>query len=153
MMPTQVQPKRKWTKWRIFRWAFSLVLLAFLGWLGICFAIRESAVAKEEKQLAEAIAETEQHDPRWRWEHLEEDRETIPDEQNSALVLERMMQRRMGLKLDATRFDDARLLDNVESNRFPDLQDRAHLFEILGAEHESVALARSCQGKTRSLRT
>lgn len=74
--------RRPWWQRIILGLLISFVVFAIGRWISW-----EYTYAQGEKELAEAIAETDRLDPRWRWEQIEEDREKVPDEENSILVV------------------------------------------------------------------
>jgi hypothetical protein len=142
-MTPDAKPKKRWTKWRIFRWTLSLLILAFLGWVGFLLIVRQFTLEKNKKLLAEAISETERNDPRWRWEEIDADREPIPDERNSALILTEIRESlpkvvSYGDRLEAKRSDGELLLDQVEPNRLPDAEDRILLNRVLDQERTAL---------------
>jgi hypothetical protein len=63
-----------------------LSILALIG-LGLVWFKFERIAAEGKKQLAAAIAETDALDPRWRWEEIQEGLPTIPDDENSMLII------------------------------------------------------------------
>jgi hypothetical protein len=75
-------PSRRYRAWRLFRF---LLLVAIVG---LCFLVGKYIYGSitASKELAEAIAETDQVDPGWRIEELEAKRQSVPDGQNAAMV-------------------------------------------------------------------
>jgi hypothetical protein len=69
------QPRRRWR-----RWLLSLPLLL----IAAAFAYYFFASYAADRQLAEAIAETDRLDPDWRLEQIEEKRTTFTPEENAA---------------------------------------------------------------------
>jgi hypothetical protein len=70
------------------RWRKRLLLLALIGLpLGLLGASFYFLVYWEDIQLQEALAETDELDPRWRLRDLEANRAVLPEEQNSAVIL------------------------------------------------------------------
>lgn len=87
--PTQDQPKskparppRKWLR-RIVLGLFLLIFLVLIAGLGV----RQYFLRTAEKRLEEAMAEADRLDPGWRWEDILAQREVIPDDKNSALLV------------------------------------------------------------------
>lgn len=76
------KPRRSWWK----RILIGLVMLTIISALSR-WIMYEIEKAQGEEELAAAIAETEALDPRWRWEQIEKDRETVPDNMNSVIVV------------------------------------------------------------------
>jgi hypothetical protein len=75
---------------RWFRWSIRIVLvLAILICVaaGLLWFYFDRTAAEGRKKLAEAIAETDALDPRWKWEQIQEDLPAIPDSENSMRVI------------------------------------------------------------------
>src|SRR5262245_30827069 len=66
------------------------VLLGLLLLLCSLTAFAWSVLKREEqrgqRQLAAVLRETDEKDPRWRWQQIQEDLEPIPDDENSMRV-------------------------------------------------------------------
>jgi hypothetical protein len=76
--------RRRWVR-RILLGALALLISTAIG----RFAWWHYTYAQGQKERAAALTETEASDPRWRWEQIEEDREKVPDAENSVLVLKK----------------------------------------------------------------
>jgi hypothetical protein len=90
-MSSLPSPKKK--RRRLWRWLGRAALIV----LGLCVAGAaalwlwlEWEARQGRAQLAAVLAETDESDPRWRWEQIEEDFAAIPDAENSALVIKRL---------------------------------------------------------------
>src|SRR5437870_3674638 len=76
--PAANLPRPKWMKW------------LFIGGLivaGLALAAVNFILSSMDKELQEAIADTDRLDPGWRMPELELKRPVIPDEENSTLVI------------------------------------------------------------------
>jgi hypothetical protein len=78
----RLRPFRRWVR----RITLSLLCLLIVFVVSAWVYLRWSA-ALGKAELAEALAETEALDPRWRWEQIEEDWPTVADQENAAIVL------------------------------------------------------------------
>jgi hypothetical protein len=77
--PELHSPPRR--RWRWFVLVGGLLLLPLGGLVVLYLELRNSS----ERELREAIADTDRRDPGWRLEDLDEQRQAIPDERNGAL--------------------------------------------------------------------
>jgi hypothetical protein len=80
--PVQL-PRPRSRRWR---WPIIGLLAGFIV-IGIIIGSQLWARRSAQIELDTIIAELDESDPRWRLEHIEADREQIPDDQNSALIL------------------------------------------------------------------
>src|SRR5262245_33231925 len=80
--PPAPRRRRRW----IVRALIGIVL--FLGvWTCAAWVNNKRITAKGRELLAEAIVETDELDPRWRWDEIEADLRQIPDAENSMRVI------------------------------------------------------------------
>jgi hypothetical protein len=125
--------RRRWWQRIILSLLISFVVFVIGRWIAW-----EYTYAQGEKELADAIVETEKVDPRWRWEQIEADREQVPDEENSNLVV---------MKIDALRNKwnpgfqrmpngEKRIPEVVDNHRLDD-DDLAELTKEL-KEHDAI---------------
>src|SRR5262245_12832860 len=78
--PPPIQPGRRRSSWRLFCFGG----LALLLLVGIVVATYFYVHISGNRKVAEAIAEVERVDPRWKLDDIEADRVVVPDEVNSA---------------------------------------------------------------------
>lgn len=95
-----------------------------------------------ERELAEALAETERLDPRWRFEDILADRKPIADEDNPAIVVGKVTALLRQGKFDAHEKNWERLDDLPSARRLNDPQI-AVLREALTKHAEAVELGRT----------
>lgn len=101
----QEKPKRRrWWKWtrRILIGIFSLMFIAIAAVL----IFREVRKSQGEKELAAVINDLDRTDPRWRLEHIEEDRPDVPAAENSIQVLHEVYESLVGWNLRDLKIPD-----------------------------------------------
>src|SRR5688572_7344149 len=81
--------KRTWRTW-LLRAALLLVALAAVGALGLWWRITSDR-SEGRAALAAIEAELDASDPGWRWEEIDASKRKIPEEKNSALAVQRLM--------------------------------------------------------------
>jgi hypothetical protein len=103
---------------------------------------RTAAVGK--KELAAAIAETDQLDPRWHWEEIEADRPAVPDAENSMRVIQELADSLNGWDATTLRLPDGEDFWSDEpapANRQLDEERLVCLRKVLKTGERSLALA------------
>jgi hypothetical protein len=144
------------------RWAIRIVggvLLSFAIFVLGRWIWWEYTRAQGEKELAAAITETGALDSRWRWEQIEEDREQVPDEENSILVMKRyyeaLPRNRPNEPWNSWSADSLKmpngekLLPEASDNRRLDDDRLSKLMEELNKNETSLEIARSLKGYPR----
>jgi hypothetical protein len=106
--------------------------LALLGW----WWRMETLARQGREDLAAALAETHALDPRWRWEHIEEDRPALPDQRNSVAVILQVAQL-------CQKGEPADLFHGEPANRLRDEVFLARLQEFLLTQEQATAVAAS----------
>jgi hypothetical protein len=106
--------------------------LALLGW----WWRMETLARQGREELAAALAETDALDPRWRWEHIEEDRPPLPDQRNSVDVILQVAQL-------CQQGEPADLFHDEPANRLRDEVFLARLQEFLLTQEQATARAAS----------
>lgn len=144
MTATDKPKRKKWTAWRILRWTLGIwLIVVIVGLTGD----RHLTFDRNQRLLAEAIAETDRLDPRWRWEEMDADRAPLRDEDNSAVILRQIYdylpdgKNPNGKELDAKRADGTSLLEDVPANQLPGEEDRRLLAQVLADHQEPLHLA------------
>jgi hypothetical protein len=118
-----------------------LVLLGLARW-GWWYLERTASEGREE--LAAAIAETDQLDPRWRWEQIDADRPAVPDADNSMRVIGELADSLGGWDPASLKLPDGEDLWSDEpapANRPLDVERLAFIRRILTERECSLALA------------
>src|SRR5713226_3595555 len=132
-------------KWRRrLRWALwaalGFVVLIAIG-AGLLWYSQERTAAEGKKLLAEAIAETDALDPRWRWEQIQEDLPPIPDNENSMRVITQVADSLQGNDPLPLIFPDGEhVLDDYPSNRQLDQERLKLVQDILNKQQLSLEL-------------
>jgi hypothetical protein len=105
----------------------------------------EASAAQGRRDLEVALAETDALDPRWRWEHLEEDRPDVPAERNSIPVVLKIDGLLAGLNhaRDGLFPRGKNFPGDLPPNRLLDDASLAHLARILAPREPAIPLARS----------
>jgi hypothetical protein len=132
--------KRKWVR-RIVRGGIVLIVVIVLGALATRYTIRYQG----QQRLAEQIAHLDTTDPRWRWEDNEADRETIPDAENSVLVLvPKFEAARAGRDVEPKRPNGENIVtrDVENPNRLLTPEDSRLIAKSLDENKEVVLIAR-----------
>ncbi len=123
------------------RWPIVLVCLLALLAVPAAFYLYQSWATASE--LAAAIAEAEQHDPRWRFEQIVEDMPAVADADNPALVCARVD----ALTRPAGGFDvgqkNYHLFDELPPERQLNMPQAAVVRAALDKHPEAVKLART----------
>lgn len=112
--------------------AVGLYLVVHTGWL---IAEREWRRAAGEREYAEAVAATEEHDPDWRWEVIARTRQRPPADRNGAAVIPQVkagIPRNWGRKLQGDEWEP--VLNRPANLRHPD--------EVLAEARRELAAAR-----------
>jgi hypothetical protein len=125
-------PQRPRGRWRWLVLA-GVLLVPPLGFAGLY--LYESA--NDEREVAEAVAETDRRDPGWRFEDLERQRRTPPDHQNAALqviAVKALMPR----SWPTPAADGTVPLDDLGADLEPQLQFNDEQLRELRAELERV---------------
>jgi hypothetical protein len=124
------------------RFLLGLVVLGLLGagavWLRLVW---EQSQGREE--LAQVIAETDENDPRWRWEEIQEGIASVPDAENSLLVVKKVFDSFGAWKPGELKLQDGQPVygGDYPYNRRFDEQRLAVLRKELGEHEQTVALA------------
>ncbi len=117
--------------------------------MALVFACRVYMLPAAEKALAEEIAGLDNSDPRWRWDEIQEDRQTLADENNSALCVLRAR----ALLSDTPRLDEdtATSIANLQGNETlfaaPENSLRSYLRTTAPAVKEARRLANLPNGR------
>src|SRR4051812_9182176 len=90
---------RTWRTW-LFRSAMVLVTLIATGVVALWWRL-SSEYAEGKGMLTAIVAELDETDPGWRWEEIEASRAPIPDAENSALAVKRVVDSLGGWKVSA----------------------------------------------------
>ena len=151
MIPEGSNEKKRgrWRRW-LGRTALGLLGLLVAGlvstWLRLIWEASQG-----RKELAAVIAETDESDPRWRWDDIEADRQPVPDAENSMLVI-----RKVEAGLGKWAPTELKLLDGrpIIGNDHPAnrrLGDPwlAGLHNELGKREQTVALAATLKDYSR----
>jgi hypothetical protein len=121
------------------RWLFrvgGLILFFVVGH----FVHREWQFWSNGKYLNEVLAETDRLDPGWRWEEIEAKRQSIPDEENAALIVQKVKSH-LGKQWEY--FDQ--LLEKTEYRDLPNEEllesSVKSLLDLMLDEHREAVLA------------
>jgi hypothetical protein len=107
------------------------------------WAGRQRAAAAGREELAAAIAETDQLDPRWRWEQIEEDRPVVPDAENSIRVLRQLRGVTDWPRPDRRSPAVREVLEDWPANRRLDGERLARMRDLLKTRERGLAQAAS----------
>jgi hypothetical protein len=136
--PASAAPQSRLEIWvrRYLLGFFVAVVLVLLGWWW-----RAQTLARQaDEELAVAVAETDALDPRWRWEHIEEDRQPLPDKRNSVDVILQIAKLR-NKQQDGDLYCDE--LPVRPANRLLEATTVARIQEALATQAQAIALAAS----------
>jgi hypothetical protein len=122
-----IEMTRRWT-WRIGGGILAVFVSASIP-VGIQYLHRYQA----QKELNEAIASADAADPRWRWREIETDRKSVPDKENSALIL-------VAAHALLPKKWDGRITDELEKYP-PHVEFPQKLADQLGAELKAASAA------------
>src|SRR5947209_11609836 len=135
-------PRRRWLKRTLFS-ALVLVILPAVAFLGV----REYYFSANERELAEAVAETDGLDPAWRWDDLQAARAPLPERDNALSQL-REVSRLLGGRVPSVPHGGgtgpawADVMGSVPPNRLLTAADREALGRWLVANDAAVRAAR-----------
>jgi hypothetical protein len=140
---------RRWLRWLV-RVALGLLVLLALAVVSVWVRLAREA-SQGRKELAAVIAEIDEKDPRWRWEEIEEDRQPIPDAENSMLVVKKVRDSFGAWKPTELKLPDGQPVYRADhpSNRRLDEQRLAVLRAELGQHEQTVALAATLKDRPR----
>ncbi len=131
-MTTAVAPppvKRRWKR-RLLIVGVSLLLVAAAAYAWIVVSARWS--------LAAVIAELDANDPHWRLDEIEARRETVPDAENSALLIIALAKKSRGISITAAPYDKI-FPESLPPTARLNAQQTQHLearFKLLGKVRE-----------------
>jgi hypothetical protein len=114
--------------------------------------IRNKAQEQGRERLRVAVADTDAVDPQWRLEDLDAARGTLPDDENSALLVPRYKAALASPNLMAMRPDKTEVLGDIISNRRLDAEGIAAVDQALTGNDAALAVARSFRNYPRGLR-
>jgi hypothetical protein len=151
-MTSSLSIKKKPRRWR--RWLLAIALGLFGLVVSGCASVWWRLVWEQSQgreELAAVIAETDEKDPRWRWEAIEEDRAPISDAENSMLVMKKLTDSFGKWQPTELKLPDGQPVYNSDypSNRRLDEQHLMLIRKELGKREQSVALAVSLQNYPR----
>src|SRR5262245_52731242 len=131
---------------RWFWWTLVILLLLAAG-PAYYFIARAREFARNEKLLAEAIADTDRLDPKWRWDDVMAAREPVPEEKNAARPIRKVKALLGEARLDTLRDSDGIAYGNIfwdfAPNQMLREMDRPILDKVLAPHGEAVEVARS----------
>jgi hypothetical protein len=119
-----------------------LLVLCGLGGWGWWYLERTAAEGREE--LAAVIAETDQLDPRWRWEQIDADRPAVADAENSMRVIRELADSLGGWDPASLKLPDGEDLwsdEPAQANRQLDDERLALIRKTLKEKKRSLQLA------------
>ncbi len=128
----------RWVSWT----ALSLLILIGTG-AGLLWYSLERTAAEGKKLLAEAIAETDGLDPRWRWEQIEEDLAPIPNAENSMRVIDQMVNSLESRSAPEFPDEGQEILEDWPENRQLDEEKVASLRNFVNKREKSLKLGSS----------
>jgi hypothetical protein len=120
----------------------------------VAFAIyhRYATFAAGEERLAGVVADLDASDPRWRYADVELARGSLPDDENSALLVPKFTAALAAPKLEATRPDRQLLVFDGPPYRWLDDDAYAAIDRALDRNGAALAVARSFKDRPRGLR-
>ena len=143
------------------RWVRRLAValpVAFVLILGGSVYVRHKTGQQGQERVAAVTARLNATDPRWRFDDIDADRGTLPDERNSALLIPRFKAALARPSIDTTRPDKSDLFDKLQPNRRLDDEGADVIDRALLGNDAALAVARSFRnyprgGGTSSART
>jgi hypothetical protein len=129
----------RWWRWPLRALVALVLALTTFAW---------SALKREERQgrkdLAAVIAATDEKHPRWRWHEIQEDLAPIPDDDNSAFVLQKVDDSAKRWKWFLKLNEEESVYDHGQpANRRIDDRRLAVLRDTLAQREDCIALAAS----------
>src|SRR4051794_35855064 len=126
--------------------------VAFVLILAGSVYVRHKTGQQGQDRVAAVTARLDAGDPRWRFDEIDADRGTLPDDRNSALLIPRFKAALARPNIDTTRPDKSELFDKVPPNRRLDDEGADVIDQALLDNDAALAVARSFRDRPRGLR-
>jgi hypothetical protein len=139
--------RRRWVR-RVAVGLLAGLLLITAGFFGIRHRTERMGVDR----LAAITAHLDATDPRWRLEEIEADRPTLPDDQNSALLVPRFKAALVAPRFEIRRGDGKYVFFTGPPNRHLSDEEMAAIDRALLGNDAALAIARSFRDHPRGVR-
>jgi hypothetical protein len=133
------------------RVGITLIVLFVLGVTGF-FYVRGKVRERGVERLAAVTAETDAAEPGWRLDDLDAARGSMPDRENSALLVPQFKAAVAGSDVNFRRTDPSGMLVDVSVNRRLDDEAAGAIDKALEGSDAALAIARSFKDRPRGLR-